>query len=93
MTPLAALADHAADHAAEREGPPDAAEFAAMEAELRRFVRHVLRPAEPRLAADDAVPEEIVAELRRMGPFRTFEGTSQIQQLRIARRMIAEAQR
>ena len=34
-----------------------------MEAELRRFVRARLRPAEPRLAAEDAVPEEILAHM------------------------------
>jgi len=64
MTPLAAIA-------AETEGPPSAAEFAAMETELRRFVRERLRPAEPRLADEDTVPPELLDEMRAMGLFAT----------------------
>ena len=67
MTPLAALADPAAGS----ESPPGPAEFAAMEQELRRFVRERLRPAEPRLAAEDGVPPEILAEMRALGLFAT----------------------
>jgi acyl-CoA dehydrogenase len=36
---------------------------------VRRFVREVAIPSEARVSAEDAVPEEIVAEMRRLGFF------------------------
>jgi acyl-CoA dehydrogenase len=38
---------------------------------VRRFVRERLRPAEPRLEAEDCVPPEILEQMREMGFFAT----------------------
>lgn len=47
----------------------DAETFAALIETVRRFVDERLRPLEAQVEADDAVPEEIVAEMREMGLF------------------------
>ncbi len=47
------------------------AEFEEFLVNLRRFVRETLIPNEPRLEAEDAVPPEIVEEMRRLGLFAT----------------------
>ncbi len=46
-------------------------DFAEFLGNLRRFVRERLIPNEHRLEEDDAVPEEIVEEMRRLGLFAT----------------------
>jgi acyl-CoA dehydrogenase len=43
--------------------------FAELLESVRRFVRQRLIPAENRVAAEDAIPPEIVAEMREMGLF------------------------
>jgi acyl-CoA dehydrogenase len=43
--------------------------FAELLESVRRFVRRRLIPAENRVAAEDAIPPEIVAEMREMGLF------------------------
>ena len=47
------------------------AEFEEFLVNLRRFVRETLIPNEPRLEAEDAVPPEILEEMRRLGLFAT----------------------
>ncbi len=37
--------------------------------QLKRYVRERLIPAEPQVIADDAIPEELIAEMREMGLF------------------------
>jgi acyl-CoA dehydrogenase len=49
--------------------PLDADTFDALIATIRRFVAERLRPLEARVAEEDEVPEEIVAEMRAMGLF------------------------
>jgi len=53
--------------------PPavSAAEFAEITATVRRFVRERLRPAEPRLEAEDGVPPELLAQMKELGLFAT----------------------
>ncbi|MCZ6843945.1 MAG: acyl-CoA dehydrogenase family protein, partial [SAR324 cluster bacterium] len=46
-------------------------DFAEFLGNLRRFVRERLIPNEHRLEEDDAVPEEILEEMRRLGLFAT----------------------
>ena len=43
--------------------------FAAFIDQLRRYVRQRLIPAEPRVFAEDRVPDDILAEMREMGLF------------------------
>ena len=47
----------------------DAARLNALLETVRRFVRDTAIPNEARVSAEDAVPEEIVAEMRRLGFF------------------------
>jgi acyl-CoA dehydrogenase len=49
--------------------PLDSESFDLLLATVRRYVRERLRPLEERVERDDAVPEEIVAEMREMGLF------------------------
>ncbi len=50
-------------------GGMDPDTFAAFTDQLERYVRDVLIPAEPRVLADDAIPPEILAEMRALGLF------------------------
>lgn len=43
--------------------------FSQLRDAVRRFVDHRLRPAEDRVEAEDAVPDEIIAEMRDLGLF------------------------
>jgi acyl-CoA dehydrogenase len=47
----------------------DPESFAQLLESVRRFVRRRLIPAENRVAAEDAIPPEIIAEMREMGLF------------------------
>jgi acyl-CoA dehydrogenase len=49
--------------------PLDPESFSLLLDTLRRFVAERLRPLEARVAEEDAVPDEIVAEMREMGLF------------------------
>ena len=47
----------------------DEARLSALLADVQQFVREVAIPAEPAVAADDAMPETLVEEMRRRGYF------------------------
>ena len=49
--------------------PLDADVYEQLRDTLERFVRERLVPIEDKVAEDDAMPPEIVAEMRDMGPF------------------------
>ena len=69
----------------------DPATFGLLLDAIRRFVRERLVPAERELVDSDEIPAAIERFYRDVRLFRLYEGTSQIQQLVIARHLIRNA--